>query len=90
MSVTCQVGIHSQSTSTGVRFRAFPLECQQTSPWRATYLEAEIDAVRMDGHACPVTRQGNHQRVIPWDRLVTKRAALYEPASALRYLPSRQ
>ena len=90
MSVTCQVGIHAQNTERGVRFRALALECGQEAPWRPSQLEAEYDALRMDGHACPLTRQGAFQRLIPRDRLVTKRQALYEPASALRYLPSRE
>jgi hypothetical protein len=89
MSLTCQVGIHV-NTDQGLRFRALALECGQFMPWRFTQLDAEADALRLDGHECPLKRQGNHQRLIPRDRLVTKRQALYEPASALRYLPSRE
>ena len=89
MSVTCQVGVHV-NTEHGLRFRALALECGQFMPWRYTQLDAEMDALKLDGHECPQVRQGNHSRLIPRDRLVTKRAALYEPVSALRYLPSRE
>lgn len=86
MSMTCQVGILSFVREGALYFRAYPLDCKQDLPWRRTQLDAEADALRMDGHACP-TQPGNHSRLIPFDRPITTRAALYEPASALRYLP---
>ena len=77
-------------TGRGPRFRAFAMECQQAGPWFDTWAEAEADALRMDGHRCPSKRLGNFSRAIPLDRLITKRAALYEPASALHYMPQNQ
>jgi hypothetical protein len=96
VNVTCQVGIHAQQCPPseafpmGLRFRAYALECETVLPWRREMTDAEIDALRLDGHECPLERRGHHQRLIPRDRLVTKRDALYAPASALRYLPSNE
>jgi hypothetical protein len=90
MSVTCQVGILSFVREGALYFRAYPLECKQDTPWRRTQLDAEADALRMDGHVCPSQSSGNHARLIPFDRPVTTTQALYAPASALRYVPSRE
>lgn len=91
-SISCEVGIHMQldPDTARVRFRWLALECHQEGPWRATQLEAEADALKVDGHECPAKRQGLHHRLVPRDRLVTTREALYSPASALRYMPTHQ
>lgn len=90
MSITCQVGIYVRTTSEGLRFHALALECEQMGPPRLTQVDAEIDATRLDGHECPQERSGHHQRLVPRDALRTKSQALYAPATAERYLPSRE
>lgn len=90
---TCIVGInasvnHGEPSAPGqVLYRATALGCGQEFPhWRGTILEAELDALTMDAHACPERRNELHTRAIPFDRLRTKRDALHTE-STLRYMP---
>lgn len=89
-SISCIVGIHAQLHGERMRFRPMGLECHQVGQWWPTQIQAETEALRMDGHECPAKRQGLFQRAVPRDRLVTAREALYSPASATRYMPTHQ
>lgn len=93
---TCIVGILASTNhpevprSEGVTlFRAYALGCKQEGPWRDTQTWAEVDAARMDAHACPERAREDFARLIPYDRLRTKRDALHTE-STLRYMPHRQ
>ena len=93
---TCIVGILASVNHPEVRnsegvtlFRALALGCKQAGPWRDTQTWAEVDATRMDAHACPERDREDFARIIPFDRLRTKRDALHTEAT-LRYLPHVQ
>ena len=94
---TCVVGIrvsfrHGIAEYRGhMMFRAAGVACEEEPyPWRRSQVEAEVDALRMDGHRCAARVSELNARVVPRDRVRTQGRALLSPESALRYLPHRQ
>ena len=73
-----------------VLVRALAAGCGQAGRWHRAQVDAEADALRMDGHRCPERASDEMARVIPRDRARTPGVALLSPDTALRYVPWQQ